>query len=555
MELLSFYFGQPQLFVVPIEHLSPEGVDETFIDAAGVERGLSREFFALMSAAIRTSFERLGSLYAQDRRRWFPPRLTNLCVVTDAQNARPYYQPFVGSSLLLYASDFDPEVSNVEMATHQLIHAERLGFTRSVAKTVVGSLGYFVARTAEQRERFAEAAKLCARPDAQGVAALGKAMPWIGELWHETLRPPPSGDGLTAIPGTGLLLTDEQALELTRLLETCEGVAQKVVRTYYAGQSAPQSAVRAARRISEMLAEHRPQLLLADTQDRIIWDPEEPECWDALEAATRGMCDRAAEGVCRDLQLVDERTRQILGRIRDPDALPSHGEEVEQDGGVYLHEDRKMVVYSLRQPGLDTAREGSPPFHTWLLGARVAHEWGHLVADAGWVSVAPQDQQRHDTAREELAARFDTIVQRAPDALRTRTEAQFAQRPPDESIGQAMVALQMRRIGDYQANVFAHAVLPTCEMEAYVRANVRPLAGRSGTTLSKLARYVYEVQYLRFSRITDRDHYFFSSTWFGQNYVDAGIVSGDETLDLLRLADDICSGYVLDPGALRPASR
>ena len=552
MELRSFYFHHPQLFIVPVEHLSTAGVSPEYVKVAEEERGFGPEFFALMSEAIAKQFERQRVLFSKARGQWFPPRLTNLCVVTDPEGSRPYYQPFTGGSLLLYASDFDPSLSNVEFATYQLVHAERLGITRSIPKTIAGDLGYFIVRSAAERDAFAEAAARCTRPDAEGFRALGKAMPWVGELLHQTLKPPMlRTDGLTELPGTGLMLTDDQAASLGQLLEAFEGVARGVVDRYYASQAESLGGPSPAERVAAFLLEHRPNLLLADAKDRVIWDPERPDDVSAIDDAVEGICDRAAVAICRDLALVDARTQQMLGRLTNPNALPSHGEEVQQQGGVYLHEERRMMVYSLHQPGVDTKREGTPPFHAWLLGARMAHEFGHLAAEAGMVRVSPERRARHDEAKRELAALFDTVVDRAPEKLRDQARDHFAGRPVGMTVGEAMLDMQMQRIGDYASNVFAQALLPTEEMEAYVRVNVRPLAGEPGSFLGKLARYAYEAQYLGFSKMSDPRHYFLASTWFSVNYIDTGILSRDEADRMLDLMGEVCTSYTLVPGTLR----
>ncbi len=552
MELRSFYFDHPQLFVVPVEHLTTKGVSEEFVKVAEEERGLSAGFFELLGEAVAKQTERLKPLYETARGQWFPPRLTNLCIVTDGESSRPYYQPFTGASLLLHAADFDPEISNAEFATYVLVHAERLGFVRNIAKTLVGNVGYFIKRSEAERTAFAEAAQRCTRPDAEGFRALGEAMAWVGEVLHDTLKPPMLNiDGLTELPGTGLMLTDDQAGKLGQLIETFESVARGVVDRYYASQAESLGGPSPAERISAFLKEHRPRLLLADSEDHIIWDPDEPDMVEDIPEATEGICDRAAVAICGDLQMVSDRTAQIFDRLEDPGALPSHGDEVQQKGGVYLHEDRKMMVYSLHQPGVDTKREGTPPFHSWLLGARMAHEWGHLAADAAMIAVPYQKQARYEAAMKELAALFDTIVQRAPEKLRQQAEERFADRPSGQSIGDAMLDMQMQRIGDYKSNVFAQAVLPVEEMESYVRVNVRPLAGQSGSFLGKLARYAYEAQYLGFSKMADPKHYFFTSTWFTENYVDTGILSREEAERVLDLMGEICTSHELVEGTLR----
>lgn len=555
MELRPFYFDHPEMFVVPVEYLSRSGVDEEFVRVAQGERELPAGFFELLSEAVETCFARVESLFAAGRAQWFPPRLLNLCVVTKPEQARLYYQPFVGASLLLHEGDFDPATSNAEMAAYQLVHAERLGITRNVAKTVLGNLGYFVQRSELERESFAQAASRSTRPDADAFVALGEAMAWVGGVLHETLKPPLlNTDGLTSIPGTGLLVTDEQTLKLGALIEAFEQAGKGALERYYVAQAAPTGDRRPADRVGQHLLEHRPRLLLADRDGKTIWDPDEPEDLAGLGEALEGMCDRAAIGVCRDLDLVAERTQQVLRRIVEPDALPFHAEEVEQKDGVYLHEGRRLMVYSLRQPGVDTDREGPPPFHRWLLGARVGHEWGHLAAEADLVCVSPDKQARHDAALGELAELFDTIIARAPEALRTQVEQQFSDRPGHQTVGETMVGMQMQRIGDYESNVFAQAVLPIEEMEAYVRVNVRTLAQEPFSFLGKLARYAYEAQYLGFSRMANPRHYFYASTWFPDNYIKTGVLSEEEAGLMLDRMAEVCTSHTLVPGALRDYS-
>ncbi len=555
MELRSFCFDHDELFVVPVEHLRPDGVDPEFARIANGERGISGDVFDLLGEAVATYFERVQSLFERGRPQWFPPRLMNLCIVTDPQRARLYYQPLVGASLLLFASDFDPERSNRELATYHLVHAERLGITRSLTKTVLGNLGYFIVRSHAERSHFAEAARLAHRPDAESFAALGEAMEWMGGVLHEQLHPPLlRTDGLTSIPGTGLLVTDEQTLKIGELVEVFEQVGTRALDRYYATQAASLGGASPEDRVAGHLLERRPQLLVADRQGRVIWDPDNAEDVTALAGAVHGMCDRAALAVCRDLELVAERTGQVLSRISNPDALPSHGDEVQQRDGAYLHEDRKMMVYSLHQPGVDTNAEGTPPFHRWLLGARVGHEWGHLVAEAGLVRVPPHEQRRHDEALGELAVLFDTVIAGAPQVLREQVDAQFSGRPRGQTIGHAMVTMQMQRIGDYASNVFAHAVLPVEEMEAYVRVNVRTLAAEPFSFLGKLARYAYEYQYLRFSRMEEPRDYFFATTWFSENYIATGVVSRADADRMLDLMAEACGRHQLVPHALTPAS-
>ena len=53
--------------------------------------------------------------------------------MTDAERTRPYYLPFNKSSWLLYATDFDPDATDLELATYLFFHTERLCLTKSPA--------------------------------------------------------------------------------------------------------------------------------------------------------------------------------------------------------------------------------------------------------------------------------------------------------------------------------------------------------------------------------------------------------------------------------------
>jgi hypothetical protein len=552
MELRNFYFGHAQMFVVPVEHLARTGVDTEFAAVLQEERGISVAWIDLLSSAISTYHERLEHLFTRGRGSWFPPRLQNLCVVTDPAATRPYYQPFAGASWLLYEADFDPEFTNLELAVYQLVHAERLGITRSVPRTVIGNLSYFLARSQDERKAFAEATTRCARPDAAGFRALGDAMAWVGELFHDKLRPPLafSDEPLQPVPGVGLVITDRQGEQIGALATTFESAANDVVQAYYRHQGAGLDGGTPAERITTYLRERKPRVLFADASGEIIWDPDAPDDVDAVGPAVSGLCDCAAQGVCGDLELVAARSAAVFARLTDPDRLPSHGEEVGEEGGAYIHNDRRMMVYSLNQPGIDTAREGPPPFHRWLLGARTAHEWGHLAADAGLVRLAPGRRDEHDAALVELASLLDRVILAAPEAFREQVEDQFAARESGQTVGQAMVALQMQRIGDYKSNVLAREVLPVEEMESYVRANVRSLAAEPHSFLGKLARYAYEFQYLGLSKMEDPRHYFYSTTWFLDNYVTTGVLSREDADHMLDLMATVCACYELEPGAL-----
>ena len=137
MELRRFYFAHPELVVLPVEHLSERGMSEAFAEALQQERRVSDGWIELFDRAYATYWERAAWLYARAPETWFPPRRQNLALVLEPERTRPYYQPFHKSSWMLYASDFDPETSNLEHATYQLLHAERLSTSRDMAMAII----------------------------------------------------------------------------------------------------------------------------------------------------------------------------------------------------------------------------------------------------------------------------------------------------------------------------------------------------------------------------------------------------------------------------------
>jgi hypothetical protein len=191
MELRRFYFAHREMFVVPIEHLSEHGVSEAMARAIHDERGFSEGWIALLGRAQALYWQRAKELYARAPESWFPPRLQNLCIVTDPAGTRPYFQPFHKSSWVLYASDFDPELSNLEHATYQLLHAERLATTRDMAMAVICGMSYWLERTDDEIAAFEAACRRSPRPDAAVFVRLCDAMPWVRTLWHDPLRRPP----------------------------------------------------------------------------------------------------------------------------------------------------------------------------------------------------------------------------------------------------------------------------------------------------------------------------------------------------------------------------
>ena len=272
----------------------------------------------------------------------------------------------------------------------------------------------------------------------------------------------------------------------------------------------------------------------------------------ALREALDGMSGRAAQSLQADLAVVADRTAAYFASLRHPERLPSAGDGVEQDGGVYLHATRPLIVYCLEQPGLDPLREAAPPYHRLLVGARTIHEWGHLSEDAGWLGVPPELQARHREAQAEVVAAIDALLAAAPEAFAAAAheEAHAADRSP----GRLVCDIIMGRMPDFTSNRLAARYLGPEELQAYVRANVYTHFGEEARPLHLLARSAYELQYLVLASIDDPARYLLRSTWLHDFFVETGLVSLEHLRALWDATGQLCDVYRVDESAFVPAA-
>ena len=559
MKLRRFYFTHPDVFLVGVEHLSESGLSDDFADALRDERGVSSEWIALFNKSYATYWSRARKLSGDVPEGWFPPRRQNLLIATTPDGTRPYYQPFVGASWMLYASDFDPAVSNVEFGAYQLLHAERLSNARDMARAVIGGMSYWLTRTRPEIDRFCRGCQNTPRPDARVFRRLAHAMPWVRKLYHAKLRPPPRNHDLRVrhIRDAGLIVPEDRLEPLEQLVAALRADAVDTFERYMdsAGQAAAEEPLVGMARtpaafVCDWLAEARPRLIVGDGQGKILWDPERPRDVDGLRRALGKIGAAAAESLQLDLEIVGRRTARIMAALRDPDRLPAQSDDVEQHGGVYLHERRKLIVYELSQPGLDARREPAPPYHRQLLGARVIHEWGHLIAEAGMAAVPEDGRSEHEAARQAVIDAVERLVAAAPSAFRTSAAKEAEGRPAGAFVLEKIES----RMSDYQANLVLERFADEVELESYIRANVASRFGEDLDPLALLARYAYEVQYLGFGRVEDRLGYFMGSTWFRDYLVETKVVSEPHLRALFDATEQVCRSHVLDPSAFVPRS-
>lgn len=554
--LRSFCFAHRELVVVPIEHLHERGTSDAMARALRDHPALPDGLVELLEQAQATYWQRATELYQRAPDSWFPPRLQHLCIVLDPERVRPYTQPFHESSWVVYASDFDPAVSNVEHATYQLLHAERLGTSRDMAMAVICAMSYWLLRDDAEVEAFATACHRSPRPDAAAFRRLAEALPWVRTLYHDPLRRPPAElrPSLRRVAEAGLWVPAELQPRLRALVPALRDDAAAVMERYLAAMaSAPATdpavalAAGPVEHVCDWLENARPRVQVTDEHGAVLWDPDAPHELSALRRALEGIGGRVAQSLREDLAVVAERSERFLAAVRHPERLPSAGANVEQEGGIYVHATRPLVVYALGQPGLDPRREPAPPYHRLLVGARTVHEWGHLAEDAGLVGVPAHRRDEHEQAQQALARVVDELLADAPASFRTAAaqEAEAAGCEP----GALVVRLVLARMPDYLSNLLARRLLPPSELQAYVRANVHAHVGQELRPLHLLARHAAEAQYLALAGIDDPLRYVLRSTWLSDYLVDTGLVAPSHLRALLGATATLCACYELDEEA------
>lgn len=540
--------------ILPVEGLSRDGIIAAAASRLRAETRLPAGWLETFDAAWSLYQERAAVLAARCPAEWFPPRCTNVCIATEPRRTRPYFQPIDGASWLLEASDFDPACANPELGAYLFLHAERLGLERDVVGAVLRNLSYWLDRSPEEIERFAEACQQSPRRDAAGWRALARIAPTLRAkghhpAWHA--HPPPQG--ALRVPGTALSVPPDAEDAIERFAREWQSAAEDVVARYAASfRGRPQDEIEA---LTSELRERPPRVLLTAGAENVLWDPDAPERVDRLRSAlARAAGPEPVRDIRRDLARVAARTGDFIASLAPPGHVPDCRDlRLEPSGLVYLHPQRACMVYDLAESEGRRLREPSPPFERWLLGARVLHEWGHAATSAGWIGIGEGRAQDFRARAAELADLLDALVRDAPGAVREAAAGEIdALRASHGSAGAALLALLRARADDYCANLLVAALAPEPERLTYVRSNVRSLVGRSRSgVFSRLARYLHEMQYLRFADIEDPLGWLLDSTWARDEYLASGIVSEAQLARVARAAEALYDCFVLDPKRFR----
>ncbi len=555
--LAEFYFTDARLTLIPIEHLTPDGMRGEFAALIMARRGWDTRRVEFFNAAFRRYWTRTQRLASQTGT-WAPPRVRHVALVQDALAVPPYVQLLNTSSWMLYDSDFDPVASHVEFAAYLLVHGDRMALTREVTMAAIANAAYWFERTDAECADFGAAAARSNRPDAEAFRSLAAALPWLRELRHETLRPAPAGT-CRVIPGTGLLVPRRLEAAPTALLNEWTTAAQTAVAAFDARWHAHEPAPVGA--LCDWLAVSAPPLLITTRRDRVAWDAQHPTAVGALRAELREASGVAVRDLLADLQTIEHHTRMFQRCLRDPTALPPPARDTEQRGYCYLHRERGVIAYNLHEPGIERLRGPALPYARAMLGARTIHEWAHLAVAAGWVpQTAPRERVAHLTHA--LADEFDETIAAAPQAVRARTSRDLAAlrhqgAGTPMTAGAALVRIILGRLPDYQANLLAQRFLDQRERETYVRHNVRTLRSEYAPDQlwRMLARYLIEYQYLGFSDVTDRRTYFHTSTWFDADFLATRILSLARFDALAGRVAAWCATHSVDESRFRSVER
>lgn len=559
-DILAEWFSDARAFLIPAEHLGPRGLSDAYASALRQARGVDEHRVALLGDALGLHARRSADLYARAPGSWLPPRAANLLVIDDPDGVSPYAVPFHNTVWVLYASDLDPARSHVEWIVWQLVHFERLALLGDVREATLADLGYWLDRSAAECEAFALAAERATRPDAEASRTLARALPAMHGWHHLTLRPPP--ESLTAplvrVEGTELLVPREAAPLLRAIVQAFETSAHQAHERYVTRVSptASPTAEHPAAALYRWVRDAAPRVLVVDEDGAAVWSPHAPERAAALRRALDHLHPYAAESLRADLARIDERTRDVFDRLRDPDDLPRDCSVVDETGGVYLVARERLIAYALRQPAFDPVREPSPPFHRALVGARVAHEYGHLLHEAGWIRVAPARKGDYEAATRALAEGLDAAVRAIPSRLADALSEELdAARVGLDDVGHALAHATLVRLEDFAANLFARHVLRPDELDAYVRNNVRHHMDEPLGPIAHLMRQSVEAQYLPLVGVVDPFAHVLATTWFGDYFIRSGVFSEQSVRDVFNAVAAACATFELDPRRIDVTSR
>ncbi|HJW53493.1 MAG TPA: hypothetical protein VJ501_15885 [Burkholderiaceae bacterium] len=546
-----FVLDDERAFVVPAESLTHEGLDPAWADLLRGSGRVSAAQMECLVAGFQLYWGRCRDLYSRAPRSWFAPRQTNLVIFERAEGAPPYYAPFLGTSSMLYMSDLD---THPEYVAALLVHIERLSLLHLVPATIAYNLSYWFDRDAESRSHFAAAARNAHRPDAAAFIALADSFDWIDELLHDPLRPPgeSGAEPCIHVEGADLYVPKRLRDPFMALGQSAESAVRGAMELSASVVAASPAAPAAVDDLCDWLVEARAHVIVHGPHGGTLWSPDHDD-----PIRVRRMLAEASEEVVAsihgDLRIVDERSRQFLGRVRDIEALPKHCAVLETGGGAYVDAARRAVVYELKQQAFDASAVAAPPYHRLLLGARIMHEWGHVAHTANLIRIADEHRSDYTEARSELGEVFLRVVRSMPAQLQGAVSEELRSiEPVSAEWPKALARMPLRRVGDYLANLLCSRLIPGEEMQAYVRTNVRHHLDENLGLVSELSLYAYETQYLHLAGLPRS--YFYRTSRFPDHFIATGVVSEQDVEKLFDAVGRVLACYSIDESRLSMAA-
>lgn len=549
-ELFQYCLSQPGVITIPIEALSDQGLNKQWQIELSHHPVFSQQAVELFSKAYALYWQRAKWLYKTAPQYWFPPRAQHICIVTDPDLIRPYFQPFNKNSWLLYSSDFNPETSNIEFAAYQFVHVERMWLLQQIDPVLYFNFSYFLNLNNDQVQGFTDGCQQTTRPDGDGFRTLARVMPDIRQLYHQSLKKPQTRlSNVRVMQDTGLIISAAIFPPLNQLQQTWSQTAQCTITRHQ--ESHDVKARQAGNKLCQWLIDKQPHLLITGDIDGdpngVLWSPDSANKSDRLKAVITQASESAELCILEDLKTIDYHSQRFLNSLRQPEQLTDPPSYMTEGGLSYIHKDYKLVAYNLSQDK-NQARlwQPTPPYERFMLAARTVHEWGHLAAESGWVVVPEEFQAKRQQLEQSLAALFDQIHSRTPIKIQTQIAPEVARLQAETgSLGQTLLKRMLVRIEDYMANLVAVRFLSPDEMDTYVRNNVHcHLQNYSSEGIyMQLIRLAYEFQYLSLSRIENPLEWFYSSTWFVEYFVDNGIISKALFEQLTGVVGEICDCY------------
>ena len=538
--LRRFALAHPSIVIVPAEVLDERGLEPEFAELLISDGRLSADQIDCLERGTALYWQRCRDLFTRAPSSWFPPRQTNLLIISESRGVFPYMEPFLGTSSVLYTSDLN---THREYVAYMMVHVERLALLSSVRAALVCNLSYWFDRDDTSRSAFAGAAARATRPDAACFAALAEAFEWIDQLLHIPLREPLEDptEPYLAVEGADLYVPKRLQPQVTALCDEGENAVSNAIQITAPAATPPRS--RTVDALCDWLQQTHAHLIVVALDGTTVWSPEmnDPR-W--MRRALVNASDAAVASLHEDLRTIDERSRQFLERVADVDMLPKSYSVLEADGSTYVDPARRAVVHKLKQAAFNCLTAPAPPYFRLFLGARVMHEWGHLAHAAKFLRVADENKAAYREARAELGDCFVRAIAAIPERVRASDPETAALSLSSSELPAVLARKTLARVGDYLSNLMCSQMLPGEEMQIYVRTNVRPHFEKNLGLVSELARYAYEVHYLALADLPRS--YFFNTLRFTDYFINGGIITEDKANALFDAVGRVLACYAID---------